>query len=123
MEDEKNEITRLKEWQNLMEEYNNFFYADNGIFTISLFDKELKQYKLDFNYIKNLIEKLKKFEKKYGELYTDEKNELLKFKEILIDLDTDTNGIKTIYEKMSNIYDFIEDYWKDILKIPYKQTV
>ncbi len=110
MEDEKNEITRLKEWQNLMEEYNNFFYADNGIFTISLFDKELKQYKLDFNYIKNLIEKLKKFEKKYGELYTDEKNELLKFKEILIDLDTDTNGIKTIYEKMSNIYDFIEDY-------------
>ena len=70
-----------------------------------------------------MIEKLKKFEKKYGELYTDEKNELLKFKEILIDLDTDTNGIKTIYEKMSNIYDFIEDYWKDILKIPYKQTV
>lgn len=110
MENEKDELTRLKEWQNLMEEYNNFFYADDGIFTVSLFDKELKQYNLDFEYIKNLIKKLKYFEEKYGELYNDEKNNLLKFKEILIDLDTGTNGIKNIYEKMSNIYNFIEDY-------------
>lgn len=110
MEDEKNEFTRLKEWQNLMEEYNNFFYADDGIFTVSLFDKELEQYNLDFDYIINLIKKLKDFEEKYGELYNDEKNNLLKFKEILIDLDTGTNGIKNIYEKMSNIYNFIEDY-------------
>lgn len=110
MKSEKDELTRLKEWQNLMEEYNNFFYADDGIFTVSLFDKELKQYNLDFEYIKNLIKKLKEFEEKYGELYNDEKNNLLKFKEILIDLDTGTNGIKNIYEKMSNIYNFIEDY-------------
>lgn len=110
MEDEKNEFTRMKEWQNLMEEYNNFFYADNGIFTVSLFDKELEQYNLDFDYIKNLIKKLKEFEEKYGELYNDEKNNLLKFKEILMDLDTGTSGIKNIYEKMSNIYNFIEDY-------------
>lgn len=110
MEDEKNEFTRLKEWQNLMNEYDNFFYADNGIFTVSLFDKELKQYKLDFDYIKDLIKKLKDFEEQYGELYNDEKNDLLKFKRILIDLDTGTNGIKNIYEKMSNIYNFIEDY-------------
>lgn len=110
MESEKDELTRLKEWQNLMEEYNNFFYADDGIFTVSLFDKELEQYNLDFEYIKNLIRKLKEFEEKYGELYNDEKNNLLKFKEILIDLDTGTNGIKNIYEKMSNIYNFIEDY-------------
>ena len=67
MESEKDELTRLKEWQNLMEEYNNFFYADDGIFTVSLFDKELKQYNLDFEYIKNLIKKLKEFEEKYGE--------------------------------------------------------
>lgn len=110
MEDEKNEFIRLKKWQNLMEEYNDFFYADNGIFTVSLFDKELEQYNLDFEYIKNLIKKLKEFEEKYGELYSDEKNNLLKFKEILMDLDTGTNGIKNIYEKMSNIYNFIEDY-------------
>ena len=44
MENEKNEFTRIKEWQSLMEEYNDFFYADNGIFTVSLFDKELEQY-------------------------------------------------------------------------------
>lgn len=110
MENEKDELTRLKEWQNLMEEYDKFFYSDYGIFTVSLFDKELKQYHLDFDYIKNLIKKLKEFEEKYGELYNDEKNNLLKFKEILIDLDTGTNGIKNIYEKMSNIYNFIEDY-------------
>ncbi len=110
MEDEKNEFTRLKEWKNLMEDYNNFFYEDNGIFTVSLFDKELKQYKLDFDYIKDLIKKLKDFEEKYGDLYNDEKKDLLKFKEILIDLDTGTNEIKNIYEKMSNIYNFIEDY-------------
>ena len=110
MKDEKNEFTRLKEWQNLMEEYDNFFYADDGIFTVSLFNKELKQYKLDFDYIKELIKKLKDFEEKYGELYNDEKNHLLKLKGILIDLDTGTNGIKNIYEKMNNIYNFIEDY-------------
>ena len=110
MENEKNEFTRIKEWQSLMEEYNDFLYANNGIFTVSLFDKELKQYKLDFDYIKNLIKKLKDFEEQYGELYNDEKNDLLKFKRILIDLDTGTNGIKNIYEKMSNIYNFIEDY-------------
>lgn len=110
MEDKKNEFTRLKEWQNLMEEYNNFFYEDNGIFTVSLFDRELRQYKLDFNYIKDLIKKLKDFEKQYGELYNDEKNDLLKLKRILIDLDTGTNGIKNIYEKMNNIYNFIEVY-------------
>ena len=40
MEDEKNEFTRLKDWQNLMEEYDNFFYANDGIFTVSLFDKK-----------------------------------------------------------------------------------
>lgn len=110
MENEKNEFTRIKEWQSLMEEYNDFFYADNGIFTVSLFDKELEQYNLDFDYIKNLIKKLKEFEEKYGELYNDEKNNLLKFKEILMDLDTGSNGIKNIYEKMNNIYNFIEDY-------------
>ena len=110
MENEKDDLTRLKEWQNLMEEYNNFFYADNGIFTDSLFDKELEQYNLDFDYIKNLIKKLKKFEEKYGKLYNDEKNNLLKFKEILIDLATGSNGMKNIYEKMNNIYNFIEDY-------------
>ncbi len=110
MEEEKNEFARLKEWQYLMEEYNEFFYADNGIFTTSLFDKELEQYNLDFDYIKELIKKLKDFEKKYGELYKEEKNDLLKFKAILLDLDTGNNGIKNIYEKMSNMYFFIEDY-------------
>lgn len=110
MEAVKNEFIRLKEWQNLMEEYDKFFYADDGIFTFSLFDKELKQYNLNFDYIKNLIKKLKMFEEKYGELCTDEKNDLLRFKEILISLDTGTNGIKNIYEKMNNIYNFIEDY-------------
>lgn len=110
MENKKNELTRLKEWQNLMEEYNNFFYADDGIFTVSLFDKELKQYNLDFDNIKDLIKKLKIFEQKYGELYKDEKNEILKFKEVLINLDTGINGIKNIYEKMSNIYNSIENY-------------
>ena len=57
-----------------------------------------------------LIKKLKDFEKKYGELYKEEKNDLLKFKAILLDLDTGNNGIKNIYEKMSNMYFFIEDY-------------
>ena len=37
------ENMRLKEWQSLMEDYNEFFYADDGIFTSSLFDKELEK--------------------------------------------------------------------------------
>lgn len=104
------ENMRLKEWQSLMEKYNEFFYADDGIFTTSLFDKELEKYNLDFDYIKELIQELKGFEQKYGNLYKDEKANLERYKEILFDLDTGTNGIKRIYEKMSNMYYFIENY-------------
>ena len=104
------ENMRLKEWQNLMEEYDNFFYSDDGIYTVSLFDKELEQYNLDFDRIKELIQKLKDFEKKYGDLYKDEIENLQNYKEKLLELDTGTNGIKNIYNKMSNMYYFIEDY-------------
>lgn len=104
------ENMRLKEWQSLMEDYNEFFYADDGIFTSSLFDKELEKYNLDFDHIKELIQKLKDFEQKYGNLYKDEKESLQRYKETLLDLDTGTNGIKRIYEKMSNMYYFIENY-------------
>ena len=110
MDIEKKEVTRFKEWQNLMQEYDDFFYADDGIYTISLIDKELKSYNLDFDRIKNLIQKLKDFEKKYGELYKDEKDNLLKRKDILLDLKTQTNRIDEVYRKMSNMYEFIEDY-------------
>ena len=110
MDNEKNEFTRLKEWQNLMQEYDDFFYADDGIYTVSLIDRELKSYNLDFDRIKELIKKLKEFEEKYGELYKDEKENLLKRKDILLDLKTQTNGIDEIYRKMSNMYEFIEDY-------------
>lgn len=104
------EDLRLKEWQSLMEIYNEFFYADGGIYTVSLFDKELEQYNLDFDHIKELIQKLKEFEKKYGNLYKDEIENLQKYKEKLLKLDTGTNGIKNIYNKMSNMYYFIEEY-------------
>lgn len=104
------ENMRLKEWQNLMEEYNNFFYADDGIFTISLFDKEIEQYNIDVDRIKELIKKLKDFEQKYGSLYSDEIEKLEKYKEILLELDTGTNRIKKIYNKMKDIYYFIENY-------------
>lgn len=104
------ENMRLKEWQDLMEKYNEFFYADDGIYTVSLFDKELEQYNLDFDYVKGLIKKLKDFEKKYGNLYKDEIENLQKYKQKLLELDTGTNGIKNIYDKMNNMYYFIEDY-------------
>ena len=104
------ENMRLKEWQNLMEKYDNFFYADDGIYTVSLFDKELEQYNLDFDHIKKLIQKLKEFEKKYGKLYKDEIEKLQEYKDKLLELDTGTNGIKNIYDKMNNMYDFIEEY-------------
>lgn len=104
------ENMRLKEWQDLMEEYNNFFYADDGIFTISLFDKEIEQYNIDVDRIKELIKKLKDFEQKYGSLYSDEIEKLEKYKEILLELDTGTNRIKKIYNKMKDIYYFIENY-------------
>ncbi len=110
MDNEKSVFTRIEKWQNLMQEYDDFFYADDGIYTASLMDKELKLYNLDFDRIKNLIQKLKDFEKKYGELYKDEKENLLKRKDILLDLKTQTNGIDEVYRKMSNMYEFIEDY-------------
>lgn len=104
------ENVRLKEWQDLMEKYNEFFYADDGIYTASLFDKKLEQYNLDFDHIKELIQKLKDFEKKYGTLYKDEIEKLQGYKDKLLELDTGTNGIKNIYDKMNNMYYFIEDY-------------
>lgn len=105
-----NEELRLREWQELINEYSNFFYKDDGIFTCSLFDRELKQYKLDFDYIKKLIKKLKKYERKYVRLNDTEMEELQEYKRILLGLDTGTNGINNIYQKMSNMYYFIENY-------------
>ena len=104
------ENIRLKEWKNLMEEYNEFFYADDGIYTVSLFDAELEQYNIDFDHIKELIQKLKDFEKKYGNLYKDEIENLQKYKEKLLELDTGTNGIKNIYNKINNMYENITEY-------------
>ena len=100
---------RLKQWQDLMEIYDEFFYADDGIYTVSLFDKELEQYNLDFDYIKELIRKLKDFEEKFGILNKDELENLQKYKDKLLELDTTTNGIKNIYNKMSNIYYSFEE--------------
>lgn len=110
MEKENDETIRLEEWQILMDEYNNFFYEDGGIFTISLFDKELDQYKLDFDYIKVLIKKLKNFETKYEKLNKDELRNLQNYKDTLLSLNTSNNGIKNIYNKMSNMYYFIDEY-------------
>lgn len=110
MDNEKSEFTRLRVWQNLMEEYDNFFYADDGIFASSLIDKELRFYNLDFDRIKGLIQKLKDFEKEYGDLSKDEKENLLKRRKALLELKTQTNGINEIYRKMSNMYNFIEEY-------------
>lgn len=107
MDIEKN---RVDEWQKLMAEYEKFFYADDGLFVASLMDNELEKYNWDFDRIKDLIKKLKDFELKYGELYEKEKNNLLEKKETLLDLKTPTNGIDEIYRKMSNMYEFIEDY-------------
>lgn len=104
------ENIRLKEWQNLLEEYNEFFYANEGIYTVSLLDKELEQYNLDFDHIKQLIQKLKDFEKKYGNLYKDEIENLQNYKEKLLYLDTGTNRIKNIYDKMHNMYENITEY-------------
>ena len=105
-----NERSREEEWGDLMEEYNNFFYADDGLFIASLMDNELEKYNWDFDRIRDLIKELKEFEAKYGELNEKEKKEILEHKETLMDMQTPTNGISEYYRKMSNIYDFIEDY-------------
>jgi len=99
------ENSRLKEWQNLMEEYDQFFYADDGIYTAALLDGNLEQYNLDFEVIEELIQKLKKFEEKYGALYKDEVENLQRYKEILLELDNGMNGIKEIYNRMKSIYE------------------
>ena len=105
--DNKKEIIRAKEWQSIMEEYKKFFYADDGLFIASLIDNELERYNWDFDRITELIQKLKDFETKYGELHIEEKETLLEWKETLLDLKTPTNKITEYYRKMSNIYESI----------------
>lgn len=110
MENEKNEITRLEEWRILTEKMEDFLYDDNGIYTTALFDPGLKTYNIDFDVVKELLQDLKNFEKKYGELYKDEKKYLWLLKNKLLEVDNEENHIKQICEKFSNIYEFIEDY-------------
>lgn len=110
MIEEYDDMERIKEWHKLVEDYEKFFYSDNGIFTVSLFDIELEKYNIDFENIKVLIKKLKDFEAKYGELDKDEMLYLLKLKDVLLDIDTGTNGIKDMYEKMCDMYEFIDEY-------------
>ena len=107
MEIEKNREDR---WQEIMNEYDNFFYGDDGLFIASLMDNELEKYNWNFDKIKDLIKKLKDFKSKYGEFEEKEKTYLLEKRAILLEMKTLTNGIDEFYKKMSNIYKFIEDY-------------
>jgi hypothetical protein len=105
-----NEYQRYYDFQELTNAYDDFFYSDEGIYTCYLLDHELREYNLDFDYIKDLIQKLKNYEEKYGKLYEDEVKKLNDYKEILLDLNTGTNNIRNIYEKMKDIYLYIEDF-------------
>ena len=98
------QLNREDDWLNLMEKYDNFFYADDGILTASLLDNELEQYKWDFDKIKNLIQELKNFENKYGKLKDTELDNLIERRNTLMDLRTDTNKVEEAYKKMSFVY-------------------
>ena len=101
---------REKEWLELMNKYNDFFYADDGIFIEFLMDNELEKYNWDFERIKNLIKSLKEFEEKYGKLNEIEENNLKEKKDILMNMKTDTNGIEEYYTKMQNMYYAVDSY-------------
>jgi len=94
----------------LMEEFDEFFYADDGIYIAYEIDNELNNYIFDFDKAKILIQKLKDFEEKYGELHKDERENLLKRKNELLELETSTNGVAGIYRALNNMYEFIEEY-------------
>ena len=104
------ENTREKEWIDLMNKYDDFFYADDGLFIAYLIDNELEQYYWDFDKIKGLIQSLKNYELKYGQLTDKEKNNLYEKKEILLNMETMTNGIDEYYKRMEDIYKFIDTY-------------
>jgi len=110
MDEKKEEFTRLTEWKKLMEEFDEFFYADDGIYIAYEIDNELNNYIFDFDKAKILIQKLKDFEEKYGELHKDERENLLKRKNELLELETSTNGVAGIYRALNNMYEFIEEY-------------
>ena len=101
---------REKEWLELMNKYNDFFYADDGIFIEFLMDNELEKYNWDFERIKNLIKSLKEFEEKYGKLNEIEENNLKEKKDILMNMKTDTNGIEEYYTKMQKMYYAVDSY-------------
>ena len=101
---------REKEWLELMNKYNDFFFFFDGIFIEFLMDNELEKYNWDFERIKNLIKSLKEFEEKYGKLNEIEENNLKEKKDILMNMKTDTNGIEEYYTKMQNMYYAVDSY-------------
>ena len=102
--------SREKEWLELMDEYNEFLFGDDGLYMAFLMDNELEKYYWDFDKIKDLIKRLKDFELKYGEHSEIEKNDLIEKKEILMNMKNSSNGIEDYYKKMSNMYEFIDSY-------------
>ena len=101
---------REKEWQELIDEYNDFLYGDDGLYIAFLMDNELEKYYWDFDRIKDLIKKLKDFESKYGELNESERNELLEKKELLMSMNNSANGVEDYYNKIRDMYEFIDSY-------------
>lgn len=100
---------RSYEWDNLIEDFDAFFYSDNGIYTCCLMDNNLKNYNFNYKYIEKLIRRLKDYENKYDGFYKDEQEVLERYKEELLELDTGTNGINNFYEMMRNMYLNMED--------------
>ena len=76
--------------------------------------KRLYKYLLSKNLVEeNIVENIEspKVDRKDLMILTqDEIEKLQGYKEKLLELDNGTNGIKNIYNKMSNMYDFIEEY-------------
>ena len=107
---ENNIKENAEKWNEVLEKLEEFMYGDNGIETVASVDYNLDTYILNTDLVISILTELKKLEKSQNGFTHMQLIRLNTMKNDLLSLKNGNNGISEIYDELSKIYKFIEEY-------------
>ena len=107
---ENNIKENAEKWNEVLEKLEEFMYGDNGIETVAIVDYNLDTYILNTDLVISILTELKKLEKSQNGFTHMQLIRLNTMKNDLLSLKNGNNGISEIYDELSKIYKFIEEY-------------
>lgn len=107
---ENNIKENAEKWDEVLEKLEEFMYGDNGIETVAMVDYSLNTYILDTDLVISILTELRKLEKSQNGFTNMQLIKLNTMKNDLLSLKKENNGISEIYDELSKMYKYIEEY-------------